>query len=115
MGNMLIVITGFMGSGKSAVASALSRHFECEVIDLDEAIAASEGRTAKQIIDESGEDYLYPAEYFVVIEVPRQTAWVLTKSFTRGDQHAASRSAPSYRRPVAALPGAERTRLSGSR
>jgi shikimate kinase len=55
MGNMLIVITGFMGSGKSAVASALSRHFEREVIDLDEAIAATEGRTAKQIIDETGE------------------------------------------------------------
>ena len=24
-----------------------------------------------RIIDESGEDYLYPAEYFVVIKVPR--------------------------------------------
>jgi hypothetical protein len=42
-----------------------------------------------RIIDESGEDYLYPAEYFVVIEVPRQSARVLTKSFTRSDRHAA--------------------------
>lgn len=25
-----------------------------------------------RVIDESGEDYLYPAEYFVAIEVPRQ-------------------------------------------
>ncbi len=42
-----------------------------------------------RIIDESGEDYLYPAEYFVVIEVPRQSARVLTKSFTRRDRRAA--------------------------
>jgi hypothetical protein len=25
-----------------------------------------------RVIDESGEDYLYPAEYFVVLEVPRE-------------------------------------------
>jgi shikimate kinase len=55
MGNTLIVITGFMGSGKSAVASALSRHFEREVIDLDETIAEVEGRSARQLIDEGGE------------------------------------------------------------
>jgi len=42
-----------------------------------------------RIIDESGEDYLYPAEYFVIIEVPRQAARVLAKSFTRSEQHAA--------------------------
>jgi hypothetical protein len=42
-----------------------------------------------RIIDESGEDYLYPAEYFVVIEVPRQAAQALTKSFTRSARHAA--------------------------
>lgn len=42
-----------------------------------------------RIIDESGEDYLYPAEYFVVIEVPRQTARALAKSFTRSERHAA--------------------------
>ena len=42
-----------------------------------------------RIIDESGEDYLYPAEHFVVIEVPRQAGQALTKSFTRSDRHAA--------------------------
>lgn len=36
-----------------------------------------------RIIDESGEDYLYPAEYFVVIEVPLQTARALIESFSR--------------------------------
>ena len=30
-----------------------------------------------RIIDDSGEDYLYPAEYFVPIEVPKEAAKVL--------------------------------------
>jgi len=34
-----------------------------------------------RVIDESGEDYLYPAEFFVVIELPRATARALSKSF----------------------------------
>jgi shikimate kinase len=55
MSDPLIIITGFMGSGKSAVAAALSRRLKCKTIDLDDAIAATEGRSAKQIIDETGE------------------------------------------------------------
>lgn len=41
-----------------------------------------------RIIDESEEDYLYPADYFVLIEVPRGIARALNKSFTRSGQHA---------------------------
>lgn len=54
---------------------------------LPDSEAAKDGDL--RIIDESGEDYLYPAEYFVVIEVPRQTGQALTRSFTRSDRHAA--------------------------
>ena len=54
---------------------------------LPDTDAAADGDL--RIIDESGEDYLYPAEYFVVIEVPRQIARALTKSFTRSARHAA--------------------------
>ena len=32
---------------------------------------AAESRGLIRVIDESGEDYLYPARYFVPIEVPR--------------------------------------------
>ena len=39
-----------------------------------------------RIIDESGEDYLYPAKYFVVIEVPRETARALNNSLARSVQ-----------------------------
>ena len=41
-----------------------------------------------RIVDESGEDYLYPAEQFVLIAVPRETARTLRKSFARHVHHA---------------------------
>jgi len=39
-----------------------------------------------RIIDESGEDYLYPADYFVRIELPQEVVRVLTKSYSRSVQ-----------------------------
>ena len=36
-----------------------------------------------RIIDESGEDYLFPADYFLLIDIPRGSAESLNKSFTR--------------------------------
>lgn len=53
--NKTIVITGFMGCGKSRVARELARRLNVEMIDLDERITASEGRTPAQLINESGE------------------------------------------------------------
>jgi shikimate kinase len=50
-----IIITGFMGAGKTAVASALARRLACAMIDLDQFVAEREGRTAQVIIDEDGE------------------------------------------------------------
>jgi hypothetical protein len=37
-----------------------------------------------RIIDESGEDYLYPASDFAVVDLTKETAQVLSKSFARG-------------------------------
>ena len=31
-----------------------------------------------RVIDESGEDYLYPANYFVAVELPRETEHALS-------------------------------------
>ncbi len=39
-----------------------------------------------RVIDESGEDYLYPADYFVVVEFPRTIQRVLQTSFTHAMQ-----------------------------
>jgi len=50
-----IVITGFMGCGKSKVARALARHLDLVMVDLDESITAEHGRTPAQLIIEDGE------------------------------------------------------------
>jgi len=51
----IIVITGFMGAGKTTVAAALARLRGCSMIDLDSFIAARVGRGARQIIETDGE------------------------------------------------------------
>ncbi|HWS99352.1 MAG TPA: shikimate kinase [Pyrinomonadaceae bacterium] len=50
-----VVITGFMGAGKTTVAAALAERLGCTLIDLDRFVAEREGRTAQMIIDEDGE------------------------------------------------------------
>ena len=37
-----------------------------------------------RIIDESGEDYLYPGAYFVVVDLAQEVARTLAKSFAEG-------------------------------
>jgi hypothetical protein len=40
-----------------------------------------------RIIDESGEDYIYPGRYFLTIDLPQETERVLMESLTRCDKH----------------------------
>lgn len=49
-----IVLTGFMGVGKTTVAKHLASMLECERIDLDAVIADSENRSIAEIIDDVG-------------------------------------------------------------
>lgn len=50
-----IIITGFMGAGKTTTANALARRLACSMIDLDQLIEEREGRTPQVIIDQDGE------------------------------------------------------------
>lgn len=50
-----IVITGFMGCGKSKVARELARRLDILMIDLDERITTQTGRTPGELITEDGE------------------------------------------------------------
>lgn len=50
------------------------------VVDPD---AAEEGYL--RVIDESGEDYLYPADYFVPVELPGAAAKALARSPSAAD------------------------------
>ena len=52
---MKIVITGFMGSGKTRIARKLARRLNLAMVDLDERITEKEGRSPAQLIVEEGE------------------------------------------------------------
>jgi len=50
-----IVITGFMGSGKTSVARALGERLNCGSVDLDEEITELNARTPAELITQQGE------------------------------------------------------------
>jgi shikimate kinase len=52
---MKLVITGFMGSGKTRIARELAQRLNLEMIDLDQNITHREGRSPAQLINEEGE------------------------------------------------------------
>jgi len=50
-----IVITGFMGCGKSKVARELAERRDAVMVDLDDWITTREGRSPSELINEDGE------------------------------------------------------------
>ncbi|MDT5158818.1 MAG: shikimate kinase [Acidobacteriota bacterium] len=62
MSERRVVITGFMGAGKTTVANALARLLKDSFIDIDESVTKIEGRTPQQLIDEEGEEFFREAE-----------------------------------------------------
>ena len=64
-----IIITGFMGSGKTTIGRALARLLGCEMLDLDHVIAEQEGRTAREIIEQDGEPSFREVETRILREV----------------------------------------------
>ena len=66
----------------SEYPASLELHKVYRVLPDEEAAKDGDVR----VIDESGEDYLYPAEYCVVIEVPCEAARALNRSLVRSVQ-----------------------------
>ena len=63
-----IIITGFMGTGKTTVAYELGRKLNCLAVDLDELIARRESRTASEIIEQDGESEFRRIEAQLLLE-----------------------------------------------
>jgi shikimate kinase len=68
-----IVITGFMGCGKTRVARELARRLDVVMVDLDEQIVERTGRTAAQLIVEEGEAAFRVIESEALSEVLRSS------------------------------------------
>ncbi|MCR5650430.1 MAG: shikimate kinase [Lachnospiraceae bacterium] len=64
-----LILEGFMGCGKSRIASELGRSIKLEVIDTDDVIERKQGRTIAKIFEESGEEAFRDMETAVLREL----------------------------------------------
>ncbi|MBU1177931.1 shikimate kinase [Patescibacteria group bacterium] len=65
-----IVLTGFMGSGKSVVADKIAKFLGLEMVEMDEIVLAKSGRKSiNEIFDKDGEDKFRELEAKVAEEL----------------------------------------------
>ena len=67
-----IIISGFMGTGKSIVAEELARKLRMEFIDMDQIIEERQGLTISDIFARYGENYFREQENKLVKELSRK-------------------------------------------
>lgn len=65
----LILLLGFMGSGKTTVGRSLSRRLGWNFVDLDAEIERTQGRTINQIFAAEGEPYFRQVERWMLEQV----------------------------------------------
>lgn len=57
-----IVLTGFMASGKTEISKAIAANSRFSMVDTDELVIESEGKSINAIFEEKGEAYFREAE-----------------------------------------------------
>ncbi len=67
-----IVITGFMGTGKSVAAKELARKLKMEFIDMDKIIEERQGMSIADIFSRYGENYFRQQENKLVKELSKE-------------------------------------------
>lgn len=72
-----IVITGFMGTGKSVVAKELARKLKMEFIDMDRIIEEYQGMSIADIFVRYGEKYFRAQENKLVKELSQKENMVI--------------------------------------
>ena len=73
-----IMLIGFMGTGKSTVATCLCKEYGMEIIEMDELIARREGMSIPDIFAKHGEEYFRDLETNLVIEIQSETNKVVS-------------------------------------
>lgn len=72
-----IVLIGFMGTGKTTIATKLALRLNMRYVSTDDLIEKKEKRTINEIFTNSGEDYFRNVESEVVAEVSAQQGLVI--------------------------------------
>jgi shikimate kinase len=67
-----VFLVGFMGAGKSSVGRALGQRLNWVFEDLDDRLAAREGRTVAEIFRDSGESEFRRAEQVALQQILRE-------------------------------------------
>jgi len=73
-----IVLTGFMGTGKTTVGRLLAERLDVDFADTDEIIAAHDGRTIANIFAQEGEAKFRQLESAVALELADQQNLVIS-------------------------------------
>lgn len=72
-----LILTGFMGSGKSSVGKVLARRLDCPFVDLDAEIVAAAGCSINEIFARAGEAAFRELESRCLTEVLRRGGAVI--------------------------------------
>ncbi|HCI72881.1 MAG: shikimate kinase [Balneola sp.] len=64
-------ITGFMGTGKSAIGSRIAKALELPFQDLDKFLEKKEGKSIPEIFNENGEPYFREKEWEYLLEITK--------------------------------------------
>lgn len=75
--NRNIILTGFMGSGKSTIGQLVADKLQRNFVDMDIVIETREQRPISQIFAESGEAYFRQLEANLCQELAAQTGQVI--------------------------------------
>ncbi len=72
-----IIITGFMGTGKSVVAKELARKLKMEFVDMDKIIEEDQGMSIADIFSRYGENYFREQENKLVKELSQKENMII--------------------------------------
>jgi shikimate kinase len=75
---MNVILTGFMGTGKSSVGKLLAAQLNFTFRDLDALIVAQEGRSINSIFSSNGESYFRTVESTVLKQVLQKSSQVVS-------------------------------------
>jgi len=73
-----IVLTGFMGTGKSEVARELSRLRGMRLIDIDQEIETSQQKSISEIFSHYGEDYFRQLETAAILQFASEQGVIIS-------------------------------------